>query len=1022
MPVPRGTIGERPELALAGLLRGDVDAIKRALLQPQTLAPTQIQTLAERWGVADGIFGAALRTVTDPIFMVGLLLSMRFPIPLARNMFKYGKKLGSYESKASIMSFFRSPLDTYAGTASKDALLGIGSSRKEFAERHLPGLAEALTNLETKLGRNLTKADDVLAHALGDVLPIKAPIRLKRGMFTGEAPDWAVNGKAWLKVPTNRPELDEYVEGLRKFTDGILDDVSVVTAQDLRTRRVTQVRWKGLPDAKPVEIPERYYPHAVASRYSDVNEQVARHLEETIKQLDLEKGRQFIPDSVRQNIKNAVSAKPSPHTLIRQKRMIPDPQELKLIREHLVDPDMPEILEAFLQTEPGQKFRTYSLQGTRVLQDYANQMSKTYGWHAKGHGKNLMSDLAIFKGKGPRSDPLKGHLLENHFIPAILEQHSDRMIAIEGWWAGKLARGYTFMQNPAARKAVGEKWANQIQGWLLAERGPLQLGNLGYAAQAYLYGSTISGNVAMATLNLGQTFLTLGTFINPKYLAAGFSKTMKGMSGYFKHRKAGLIHERALQQAWPEFGKAGLSYSPITEEAIGGALRRAWTLSGTPEAITTFGRGLDRVRRASMSLFTGSETFNRVWGFESAFIKYTAEARAAGFKGAAVATEARKFAVETVQQAHFLAGAELSPAFMARWPGVLKQFGQFPWRSLEFLTGASTKFGSAADAGLAGRNWGTLGRMGMMYSAARHVGDATGVDLERGIGFESMFPIAPDFSPAGPIPVPPIISLALAGVRDLTAGEFKFLPYSAPLLLPGGIAAMRAGSVLAPLVAPDAGPEIMQNLGRKYVDYRNPGPDGKYPMFTRNGQLMGYFGPWDLFQMGTGVGRGGQGARTERDLMGYLVTQRERIRDHRRQWLQRLGANDQAGADRIKADFDNLYPGVGLAIKPSDIQAVQMRREIPRLERILDTLPPDIRPIFAEIIQDALLAGGQDLLGIDPRMLGTGTARTRGAGIRPPQPQYQQNMGPLRSEPGQIQPRQQALPDALQGFQSFASF
>ena len=884
MAIPRGTIEERPALALAGLLRGDVDAIQRALVAPRTLAPTQIRTLAEQWGVADGIFGAAIRTVTDPIFMIGLLLSVRFPIPLARNMFKYKKMISGYNAKVNpVLSMIRSPLDTYAGTASKKALLGVGLERKVFAERHVVGLAEGMTKLEKALGHNMTYADDVLAHGMTDVLPVRAPIRIKRkqiakamGIPEGEVPDWIVSGKAWLKSPAGRPELDEYAEVVRKFHEGTLDDLAVVTAQDLRTRRVTQVRWKGLPNAKPVEISERYYPHAVASRYSDINEDVARTIQETIKQIDAEKGGQFIPDSVRQSVKNAVSARPSPHTLIRQQRMIPDPTELKLIREHLVDPNMPEFLEAFLRTEKGSQFRTYSLRGTRVLQDYTNQMGKLYAWHAKGHGKMLMADLARFKTKGPFQDKMKAHILENHYIPAIMDQKTGYGAAIDEWWAGKLARGYKALgKDSVLRKAVGNKWSDQMQNWMLAERGPLQLGNLGYAAQAYLYGSTISGNVAMATLNLGQTFLTLATFINPRHLGTGFSRVMKGIGSYATHRKAGLIHERALQRAWPEFGKAGLSFAPITEEAIGGALQRAWTVSGTPESVTLFGRGLDRVRRFSMAMFTASETFNRVWGFESAFVKYMAEAKVAGFRGARVVEQARNFARETVQQAHFLAGPELSPAILARVPGVFKQFMQFPARSFEFL-GAAGKFGSEAQSGLLGRNWGTLGRMGMMYSAARHISDVPRVDLQRGIGIHSMMPVSPEFSPGGPIPLPPLLSLALAGVRDLQEGELKYLPYSAQLLLPGGVAAMRVGTVVAPLLAPNAGPEIMAAVHRKYVDYRTPTPDGKYPMYSRTGGLMGYFGPWDLIQQATGIGRGGQAARTERDLMGYLVTQRKR--------------------------------------------------------------------------------------------------------------------------------------------------
>jgi hypothetical protein len=89
----------------------------------------------------------------------------------------------------------------------------------------------------------------------------------------------------------------------------------------------------------------------------------------------------------------------------------------------------------------------------------------------------------------------------------------------------------------------------------------------------------------------------------------------------------------------------------------------------------------------------------------------------------------------------------------------------------------------------------------------------------------------------------------------------------------------------------------------------------------------------------------------------WILSQRDKIRGLRRDYLQALYENDRAKAARIQAEFKKGYPELGpMQIKKSDITALQNRRQISRVNRILKGLPADYRPLFQQAAGEASLS------------------------------------------------------------------
>ncbi len=144
-------------------------------------------------------------------------------------------------------------------------------------------------------------------------------------------------------------------------------------------------------------------------------------------------------------------------------------------------------------------------------------------------------------------------------------------------------------------------------------------------------------------------------------------------------------------------------------------------------------------------------------------------------------------------------------------------------------------------------------------------------------------------------------------------------------------------------------------LHPKYADYKNKTPDGRIPIYNNKHALIGAVTPLQLTLKALGLRPSGVAA--EQGASQWLLAQREKIRAYRRDYLQALMENDNHKAATVQREWTKAYPELGpLQVKKSDIRALENRRQISRLHRIEKGLPSAYRPLFSQILGEASLA------------------------------------------------------------------
>ncbi len=144
-------------------------------------------------------------------------------------------------------------------------------------------------------------------------------------------------------------------------------------------------------------------------------------------------------------------------------------------------------------------------------------------------------------------------------------------------------------------------------------------------------------------------------------------------------------------------------------------------------------------------------------------------------------------------------------------------------------------------------------------------------------------------------------------------------------------------------------------LHPKYADYRNKTPDGRIPIYNNKHALIGALTPLQLTLKSLGLRPSGVAA--EQGAAQWLLAQREKIRAYKRDYLQALSENDTRKAETVQREWTKAYPELGpLQVKKSDIKALENRRQVSRLHRIEKGLPSAYRPLFSQILGEASLA------------------------------------------------------------------
>jgi len=609
----------------------------------------------------------------------------------------------------------------------------------------------------------------------------------------------------------------------------------------------------------------------------------------------------------------------------------------------------------------------YSLNPLAAWTAYTFNIARPYAWTIKDVGRKLHGAASAL--------PTTARSIFNDYVPVLQGRTNYKQTMSLMKWNGTRLWLSEKLQEPWAGQVPG-KWRNYLSKKLSEHKGPFSYMNAMSGSASWFYFSTLGGNTSSAFQNLLQTFITTVPLIGTQATSQGVSRVTKqlmGPKGYFTLRAGSkgtppLSDLEAMKVAFPRFSATPLAEQSLAENVIRGTLEQAWTAgSASLSAMESLGRlkvgttkwshAVDKAKRVAMSMFTGTERFNRLAAFEGAWWKGVNENSALKAAGKAVMTEQQlsEASQAVVRMTQFAAGPGQMPQGLMNIPAPFRQFLYFPMRFFGFLW-ESTRSPWGAGPGAAalgqgmqqGRNWGTIGRTLAASSAVYHgAKEALGVDLSGGLMFGALpLPQIPE-SPFFPFPiVPPIFTVPGLAVKAAFTEDMAPLERAAALMVPGGIAAQR----------------LLKTYHPKYAKYDQRTPDGKIPVHNRAGGLVAAYTPMQLHMRALGLRPNDM--EKERELTGYLLKHRDQIRDARRQYVDAVLDNDPSKAQEIQEGFTKMYPSLGaLQVKPTDLEAARKRRELTRLQRILMTLPAAYRPYFQQMIAGSMGMDMAELLG-----------------------------------------------------------
>jgi len=1016
MPQRQDFVG-RQGLVLGNLLKADPAAATRAFFSPESLSPEEAQTLRDQLGLSDGLFSFMFDAVTNPITLLGIALSMKFPIPRLVDMQKMSAKVARISKTNLLPPFlreaFQSPFTIFGDRLQVPRALADASfSRQSFMRTHYTQLADAMGKFEKSAGRKLTARDWHLVVLNQDGLLKSKPVGFKNFARPGVNPK---TGKSFargsLRTPINKeaveaaftPELRAFNADVRKMFNGAAEDIFIrdpKMKEELTralTRRDKKLSQKQITDIleEQVQVPDDVIEslkkgEGVKKLQADLVETGLVepgspieggfwHHTMTQDMADYESFVQQLMETAKGDVSTlgkiataGVEKVVAPATRKRKNLMLPSPDDLRAFPEFLDEAAMLEFETVAADSAVARSVRQYSLNPDEVIPRYLSQMGSTFGFNKQGNGRILVeaSEQLIKEG-----DTFRGSLLQNTLIPMVAGK-SDLARSIKSqYWMGVQKTMKDFIDSPTMGKTLGPK----LQGWMskniAKDSGPFSAAAFDDKIAEMLHLSTLGANVGASAVNLTQTLATTLPLLGAADTFRGVRNTLRGVPKYFDARKVGKDHLGALGIAFPDFAEAGLGGSIKFGELAGQQLDKTYRMAQAGP----LKRGIEKTKEAMMSFFQGTEAFNQLVAFEGTMIKAGRE----GFTKQFGRNKSIQMAREIVLRTQFPVGPENSSVLMSKLKGMpggklMTMFLQFPLKSLEFATSTATQLGSGAP-GIVGRNWGTLGRAAIVAGVGQEIGEAAGIDFSRALLFGAL-PEAREGDAFFPFPfVPPAVSIAGAVATDVLTGSFDKTRRVLPLFVPGGVAASRLVGY--------ASPETAQLLGRKFVDYNQPAPDGRYAvMSSPAGQaptLVGFQTPAQLIMKGLGLPGLGE-ADQEVAAMKFLVANRERIREFKRDYLGAMLGNNPKEMNRVAGRFSDAYPdiagGLPNMVSKQDVRAVQLRRNVTRMERILATLPEAVRPIFARAIQASVLGSGPGFLGIDPGLLSTGTPLSRRGG------------------------------------------
>lgn len=1004
---------DRPQLMLSNLLRGDVDGLTRAMLSPTTLSPTQMKTSRDIFlkGKTPGPFlKTILDIATNPLVIGGLILGIiKFPIGSTKALLDLRRgllpKAAAMSEGASFMHDAMNNLRIVPGLY--EAIAGHWKTTADFMGKHW----EKLNKIFVKAGQitktegyaiaakldGLHTTENSLYHLLHNepeyveffgskTVPIAANIQKTmnsrllsitdqvRGWYNGTRAPIMENPEALERVAravekkgmrfgknitnyfNHNSQYDKYYATSVRGSSGVnyrkhlhAETLAKVGREEFERTGISVARLEQIQELEQIgHVPQGFVDQVanrVFQRWSAEASGTTRRIWADIERAGLNETQQrvaFVNQMKEYYTKGAGKNLNFVARLGNPKKAVDtlDSMAGALQKARVSGP--PALEQEFMEIgkvlgEPAK----YSLNLHDATGRYLNSIAPSYAWHGLGYRDKVMDIMGqpnVFK-----EIPWAESYVMDDILPHTL--------GIKSWPEMKRSLSYTVQKSkiagwldnhPLPRKLLGDKGVDWLSNWYKQSRVFSTAETLDSAVASNFYLSALGLNLSSSAKNSLQTFITTFNHVGPKGIYNGLmgvggeegllTKLSKYGSYLSKNGFGVEAREAGFKYAFPEFVEDIGEAHNIVSSMMAGDIAKEGMVFAKAET------GWQAIKKFMMMPFATTEAGNRLMAYYAGRNTHLVEnatklAKASAVERTVILREAGEVGQTLNMISNFPGGPLGMPKALLNWRPEFRQFMQFPLRFMGFAHG-SLRLGKDPLV----RDWGTIGRM-LAGSTALSIGarNLAGVDLSGGLMFGALPLPQYEKSPFYPWPfVPPVAQIGGAAVKALMTGSTQGLGEAGALFVPGGIALRRAYKSLSP----------------RFADYENPTPEGRIPLYNNDKTLMGTLSPMELTLRALGLRP--QSLSAEQGAAKWLLSQRDRIRQYRRDFTQASFENDGARAEKINREFQRVYPELGpIQIKKSDITALENRREISRLHRIERGISTAYRPIFSRIIGEA---------------------------------------------------------------------
>lgn len=1013
------TAYDRPGIALANLLKGDPRAAALGLFDPEALAPEKVTPLHKRFmgnlnqmAGTNPLLRGIMSVATDPLVILSLFLSSRFPYVGARKMFEYGRKFAGYKHVPGFLEgWFMRAERLFAGTQVPPLMLEAGNRLDKFHRTWGAKVSKWFEEFRTKTGRypnykehlklgaKLAGMDE--ARGLPEVgipmlakkIQLSAPLQ---SIHDHMAQEWFPGIYKQVVKPMSQTKAGQ--KAIRRVLARAGIDVSKLgkvirfgpragywphtlkRSPDMLIEYAAQAWEKARGDPKTVQqlmnaaqrgstsmhVMPRFglltpaidelkaigdlNPRAVAKMSEIVGKQATAATARIVKSTAGIVGRRGVePYQVIETLKGAFTKEGIPIGTAGMRRIM---TEARLALES-GDVGGFQGIVARAAAEAA-RTREYSLAFGQVVRNYSNSLARPYVWSVekigKGFGK-LPEKLTLgtaFEVETNRLPILSQKILRTDYMPMLQGQLTDQQANAAFRWANLKLKALEWLD---AKGPTGKPigLAGHIPTKWRKRIGDMLVNERGGLSYLNAQGK-VAGYFYLSTLGFNP-----GSAIQNSFQTFITTLPMIGGKAYWRGKT-----EVIKRMTRSKDGYLALRMQKVTPQD---ALERVFPeFSKTALAPEPLSQAI--MRDALEEMWQGAKSAPMPGLVPGSKNWWTAVKKAAMF----MFTGTEKFnRLESfyggrakLLQDVGMWGKKISPAIAKE----ASDYGAAVVRATQFPAGPAQMPRLLMKIPAPWRQFlyfpiryaGFLAESTLYGTAATN--KRNWGTLARTMGVSAG--IHRILSEAAGVDVSRSLMLGALPLPEYEQAPFYPIPIVPPLAGLAGAGAMAVFGKREPLLR--ALPVLVPGgvmarrayakLHPRFARYKERTPDGKIPVYGKNQALVGHYTPMQLFMQSIGLRP--TDVTAEQGMTRYLLKHRDTIRTMRRDYVEALVTGNPEEAQRIQDAFQRMYPSLGgIRLKKSDMRAAQDRRMFTRLQRLVRTLPTEYRPQFGQLINTA---------------------------------------------------------------------